>query len=103
MLRARCPGLGCQELKNVFEKLHKYVGRSVEALVNRPDAPHVFRLHKKVRAVRVRVHAAAIRGTARQEACAVRVAATLSACAAAAFSLLTCACNSAYTTYERTS
>jgi hypothetical protein len=32
----------------VFEKLHKYVGKSVEALVNRPDAPHVFRLHKKV-------------------------------------------------------
>jgi hypothetical protein len=46
----RRPGLGGQqELKNVFEKLHKYVGRSVEALVNRPDAPHVFRLHKKVR------------------------------------------------------
>ena len=33
----------------MFEKLHKYVGKSVEALVNRPDAPHVFRLHKKVR------------------------------------------------------
>ena len=36
-----------QELKQVFEKLHKYIGKSVEALVNRPDAPHVFRLHKK--------------------------------------------------------
>ena len=33
----------------MFEKLHKYVGKSVEALVNRPDAPHVFRLHKKAR------------------------------------------------------
>ena len=31
----------------MFEKLHKYIGKSVEALVNRPDAPHVFRLHKK--------------------------------------------------------
>jgi cell fate (sporulation/competence/biofilm development) regulator YlbF (YheA/YmcA/DUF963 family) len=37
-----------QELKAVFEKLHKYVGKSVEQLVNRSDAPHVFRLHKKV-------------------------------------------------------
>ena len=40
---------GTQELKGVFEKLHKYVGKSVEQLVNRSDAPHVFRLHKKVR------------------------------------------------------
>jgi len=32
----------------VFEKLHKFVGKSVEQLVHRPDAPHVFRLHKKV-------------------------------------------------------
>lgn len=31
----------------MFEKLHKYIGKSVEALVNRSDAPHVFRLHKK--------------------------------------------------------
>lgn len=38
-----------QELKGVFEKLHKYVGKSVEQLVNRSDAPHVFRLHKKAR------------------------------------------------------
>jgi len=37
-----------QELKQVFEKLHKFVGKSVEQLVHRPDAPHVFRLHKKV-------------------------------------------------------
>ena len=33
----------------MFEKLHKYIGKSVEALVNRPDQPHVFRLHKKAR------------------------------------------------------
>lgn len=33
----------------MFEKLHKYIGKSVEALVSRPDAPHVFRLHKKAR------------------------------------------------------
>ncbi len=39
--------LSAQELKQVFEKLHKYIGKSVEQLVNRPDAPHVFRLHKK--------------------------------------------------------
>lgn len=32
----------------MFEKLHKYVGKSVESLVNRKDQPHVFRLHKKV-------------------------------------------------------
>ena len=37
-----------EELKQVFEKLHKFVGKSVEQLVNRPDEPHVFRLHKKV-------------------------------------------------------
>lgn len=37
-----------QELKQVFEKLHKYVGKSVETIVNRKDQPHVFRLHKKV-------------------------------------------------------
>lgn len=36
-----------EELKQVFEKLHKYVGKSVETLVNRKDQPHVFRLHKK--------------------------------------------------------
>ncbi len=51
VLRRGCraaPPAGAQELKNVFEKLHKYIGKSVEALVNRPDAPHVFRLHKKV-------------------------------------------------------
>jgi hypothetical protein len=41
------PAPRAQELKQVFEKLHKYIGKSVEALVNRPDAPHVFRLHKK--------------------------------------------------------
>lgn len=39
----------------MFEKLHKYVGKSVEQLVNRPDAPHVFRLHKKVRSLAERV------------------------------------------------
>ena len=33
----------------MFEKLHKYIGKSVEQLVNRSDAPHVFRLHKKAR------------------------------------------------------
>lgn len=36
-------------MRQVFEKLHKYVGKSVEALVSRTDSPHVFRLHKKVR------------------------------------------------------
>lgn len=36
-----------EELKQVFEKLHKYIGKNVETLVNRKDQPHVFRLHKK--------------------------------------------------------
>ena len=38
----------------MFEKLHKYIGKNVETLVNRKDQPHVFRLHKKVRAAGMR-------------------------------------------------
>jgi len=49
VLSATFAELSRQELKAVFEKLHKYVGKSVEQLVNRSDTPHVFRLHKKAR------------------------------------------------------
>ena len=35
-----------QETKAVFEKLHKYMGKSIRALVERPDEEHVLRLHR---------------------------------------------------------
>ena len=62
-----------QELKAVFEKLHKYIGKSVEQLVNRSDAPHVFRLHKKVRR-------RLARATRRPQPLTPLAAATLSSC-----------------------
>ena len=34
------------ELKLVFEKLAKYIGRDVEALITRVDDPHCFRVVK---------------------------------------------------------
>ena len=34
------------ELKLVFEKLAKYIGRDVEALITRADDPHCFRVVK---------------------------------------------------------
>eukprot|EP00218_Dolichomastix_sp_CCMP3274_P011025 CAMPEP_0170140756 /NCGR_PEP_ID=MMETSP0033_2-20121228/6565_1 /TAXON_ID=195969 /ORGANISM="Dolichomastix tenuilepis, Strain CCMP3274" /LENGTH=189 /DNA_ID=CAMNT_0010376987 /DNA_START=27 /DNA_END=596 /DNA_ORIENTATION=+ len=34
------------EVKLVFEKLHKFIGKSVRDLVAQKDNPHVFRLHK---------------------------------------------------------
>ena len=41
--RGRCL---VQETKQVFEKLHKYVGRDIKTLVDRPDASYVIRLQK---------------------------------------------------------
>ena len=35
-----------QETKAVFEKLHKYMGKAIRALVERPDEEHVLRLHR---------------------------------------------------------
>ena len=35
-----------QETKAVFEKLHKYLGKAIRALVERPDEEHVLRLHR---------------------------------------------------------
>jgi hypothetical protein len=40
---------GVQEVKQVFEKLHKYIGKSIKSLIERPDDPHCLRLHKNVR------------------------------------------------------
>jgi ribosome biogenesis protein Nip4 len=37
-----CP----QETKLVFEKLFKFIGKNIKALVDRPDDPHCFRLQK---------------------------------------------------------
>jgi 60S ribosome subunit biogenesis protein NIP7 len=30
----------------VFEKLFKFIGKNIKALVDRPDEPHCFRLQK---------------------------------------------------------
>lgn len=38
-----------QEVKQVFEKMHKYIGKSIKSLIERPDDPHCLRLHKNVR------------------------------------------------------
>ena len=38
------------EIQQVFEKLFKFVGKNLKNIVDRPDQPHCFRLHKKVRA-----------------------------------------------------
>ncbi|CAD7697407.1 unnamed protein product [Ostreobium quekettii] len=35
-----------EEAKMVFEKLYKYVGKNLKALVERSDEAHCFRLHK---------------------------------------------------------
>lgn len=35
-----------EESKTVIEKLTKYIGRNISKLVDRPDEPFVFRLHK---------------------------------------------------------
>lgn len=35
-----------QETKQVFEKLHKYVGKDIKTLIDRPDASYVIRLQK---------------------------------------------------------
>lgn len=35
-----------QETKLVFEKLYKFVGKNIKALVDRPDEPYCFRLQK---------------------------------------------------------
>ena len=73
----------------MFEKLHKYIGRSVEALVNRPDAPHVFRLHKKVGVRRARRAARTTRRAPAPERTSSRAAATRAAAARAARALFT--------------
>ncbi|KAJ3118973.1 ribosome biosynthesis protein nip7 [Phlyctochytrium bullatum] len=35
-----------EEVKTLFEKLAKYIGRNIAQLIDRPDEPHCFRLHK---------------------------------------------------------
>jgi 60S ribosome subunit biogenesis protein NIP7 len=35
-----------EETKALFEKLAKFIGRAVQNLINRSDAPYCFRLHK---------------------------------------------------------
>ncbi|KAI9357974.1 cytosolic large ribosomal subunit protein [Zopfochytrium polystomum] len=35
-----------EEVKTLFEKLAKYIGRNITHLIDRPDEPHCFRLHK---------------------------------------------------------
>lgn len=51
-------------MKQVFEKLHKYIGKSIKSLIERPDDPHCLRLHKNVRflaASALRLHSVACR------------------------------------------
>ena len=40
------PRAHVQETKQVFEKLYKFVGKNIKALVDRPDEPYCFRLQK---------------------------------------------------------
>ena len=35
-----------EETKTLFAKLASYIGRNITHLIDRPDDPHVFRLHK---------------------------------------------------------
>eukprot|EP00884_Botryococcus_braunii_P000546 jgi/Botrbrau1/10492/Bobra.0133s0095.1 len=35
-----------EETRQVFEKLHTYIGKNIKNLVERPDEDHVLRLHK---------------------------------------------------------
>jgi len=35
-----------QETKTLFAKLASYIGRNITFLIDRPENPHVFRLHK---------------------------------------------------------
>ncbi|KAI8915890.1 hypothetical protein EDD86DRAFT_197135 [Gorgonomyces haynaldii] len=35
-----------EETKTLFEKLAKYIGRNITHLIDRPDEPYCFRLHK---------------------------------------------------------
>lgn len=35
-----------QETRQVFEKLHTYIGKNIKNLVEGPDEDHVLRLHK---------------------------------------------------------
>lgn len=30
----------------VFEKLYKFIGKNIKSLIDRPDEPYCFRLHK---------------------------------------------------------
>lgn len=45
--RRRPPLPSFQETKAVFEKLHKYIGKNIRSLVDRPDDDHVLRLHRQ--------------------------------------------------------
>ncbi len=38
--------LSWQETRQVFEKLHTYIGKNIKNLVDRPDEDYVLRLHK---------------------------------------------------------
>ena len=36
-----------EETTTFFEKLAQYIGRNIKQLIDRPDEPHCFRLHKE--------------------------------------------------------
>lgn len=72
----------------MFEKLHKFVGASVEQLVHRPDAPHVFRLHKKVsRSADLRLVKPTLRRRLTSDAVATRAADLTCECACSTCSM----------------
>ncbi|KAJ3014603.1 UNVERIFIED_CONTAM: ribosome biosynthesis protein nip7, partial [Siphonaria sp. JEL0065] len=35
-----------EEVKTLFEKLAKYIGRNITHLIDRQDDPHCFRVHR---------------------------------------------------------
>jgi len=34
------------ETRSVFEKLHKFIGKNIKSLIDRPDQPHCLRLQR---------------------------------------------------------
>lgn len=40
------PAACVQETKAIFEKLYKFIGKNIKSLIDRPNEPYCFRLHK---------------------------------------------------------
>ena len=46
LARIRSVCIGLQETRAVFEKLHKFLGKNIQHLVDRKDESYVFRLQR---------------------------------------------------------